>query len=191
MTYRDRDGVHVPFDADYYDVPILVHSCYKYQTTADAIVCIDPDPFEVVQEKKVCQYTDSVQTGGSQGAPVAVTKVEQEVGSDQLFFRIYVSNVGGGSVMVPSSYNQCPFDVDFQDLDKVIATVKLPHDASPDCTPKGTTSDPIRLTNGQGYIFCRFDKPAANSAYTTSLNVDLDYVYSSSIEKQMRIVNLK
>lgn len=190
MTYKDRDGVHVPFDADYYEPNILVHACYKYQTMADVMVCIDPDPYKVVEETKVCNIHD-VSVGGGQGAPIAVTNVQEEVGSDQIYFRVHVSNVGGGSVMLPGAYTGCPFDVELEDLDKVIAKIKLPYDASPDCSPKGTASDPIRLTNGAGYIFCKFRKPATESAYTSSLNVELDYTYSNSISKQIRIVNIK
>jgi hypothetical protein len=189
MTYKARD-VRVPFDADYYEPNILVHSCYDYKTTADVIVCLDPDPYKVVEEKKVCSIQNVI-VGGGQGAPVAVTKIEEEVGSDQIYFRVYVSNVGGGSVMLPRSYNDCPFDVKLDDLNKITAKIKLPYDASPDCSPKGTASDPIRLNNGNGYIFCKFRKPATDSAYTTSLNVELDYSYSDSISKQIKIINIK
>lgn len=194
MAYRDRDGVHVPFDADYYEPTILVHSCYEYKTIADPIVCIDPDPYAIVEERKVCYIRDISYgrgEGGGQGAPIAVTSVEEEVGSDQIYFRIYVANLGGGSVMLPRAYNDCPFDVEFEDLDKITAKVKLPYDASPDCTPKGTASDPIWLRNGRGFIFCKFSKPATESAYETTLNVELEYVYSSSIYKQIKIINLK
>jgi hypothetical protein len=192
MTYKDRSGVRVPFDADYYEPNILIHSCYKYETTADVMVCIDPEPYKVVEERKVCNMDSGVfSTGGSQGAPIAVTKVEEEVGSDKIYFRVYFSNAGSGSVMLPSSYSQCPFDLKLEDLDKVVATVKLPYDASPECSPKGTASDPVRLTNGQGYMFCKFAKPATQSAYTTSLNIKAEYVYSSSISKQIRIINIQ
>ena len=190
MSYRDRNGVHVPFDADYYEPRIIVHSCYEYTTVADPVVCIDPDPYALVEERKVCNVRN-VQIGGGQGAPISVTNVEEEVGSDQIYFRIYISNSGGGSVMLPRAYNDCPFDVEIDELDKITAKVKLPHDASPECSPKGTASDPIRLTNGRGYIFCKFSKPATDSAYTTNLNIELDYVYSSSIEKQIKIINIK
>ena len=190
MTYKDRSGVHVPFDADYYEPTIIAHACYDYKTIADPVVCIDPDPFEIVEEKKVCNIGD-VSLGGGQGAPVAVTRIEEEVGSDQIFFRIHIANVGDGSVMLPRAYGDCPFDVEFYELDKVVAKAKLPYDASPDCNPKGTASDPIRLVNNNGYMFCKFRKPASDSAYTTALNVELDYVYSSSVSKKIKIINIK
>ncbi|MCK4520994.1 MAG: hypothetical protein KAU20_00340 [Nanoarchaeota archaeon] len=190
MTYNDRDGVHVPFDADYYEPTIIVHSCYKYKTIADPIVCIDPDPYKVVSEKKVCTIGD-VSLSGGQGAPIAVTKIEEEVSSDKIYFRIHISNVGGGSVMTPQSYRDCPYNIEINDLDKVSAKIRLPYDSSPDCSPRGTGSDPIRLVNGRGYIFCKFRKPNTDSAYTTNLNIGLDYVYSSSISKKIKIVNIK
>jgi len=190
MSYKDRDGVHVPFDADFYEPTILIHACYKYKTIADTVVCIDPDPYKVVEERKVCTIQD-VSTGGGQGAPIAVTRIEEEVGSDNIFFRIHVSNVGGGSVMLPRAYTDCPFDIEFEELDKVTAKVKLPYDASPNCTPRGTASDPIRLTGGKGVIFCKFKKPNTASAFTTSLNVELEYTYSSSISRQLRIINIR
>jgi hypothetical protein len=190
MTYKDNDGVHVPFDADFYEPNILLHTCYEYKTIADPIVCIDPDPYDIVEEQKVCNIGDTTLSGG-QGAPIAVTKIEEEVGSDRIYFRIYIANQGEGTVMLPRAYSDCPFDVEFEELDKVVADIKLPYDASPDCSPKGTASDPIRLTDGKGYIFCKFSKPAEESAYTTSLNIELEYVYSSSISKSLKIVNLK
>jgi hypothetical protein len=190
MVYKERSGVHVPFDADYYEPNILVHACYKYKTVADPMVCIDPDPNEIVEERKVCEVGD-VSIGGGQGAPIAVTKVEEDVGSDKIYFRVYISNVGGGSVMLPGSYSSCPYDVDLEDLDKVVADIKLPYDASPDCSPSGTSSDPIRLVDGRGFIFCKFSKPATDSAYTTSLNIELDYTYSTYASRQIRIVNIE
>jgi len=190
MTYKDRDGVHVPFDADYYEPNILVHTCYKYKTIADPNVCIDPDPFEIVEERKVCKMND-ISLSGGQGAPIAVTKIDSEPSSQQVLFRVHIANEGNGKVMLPRAYSNCPFDVEFEDLDKVTAKIKLPYDSSPDCTPKGTASDPIRLTNNKGYIFCKFRKPGSESAYTTNLNIELDYVYSNSISKQIKIINLK
>ena len=54
---------------------------------ADVVVCIDPDPYSVVQEQKVCNIGD-VSVSGGQGAPIAVTRIEEEVGSDKIYFRI-------------------------------------------------------------------------------------------------------
>jgi len=189
MTYRDRDGVRVPFNQDSYKTEIVVASCYKYKTIANPSVCIDPDPYKLVQEKKACEVKD--QSLGSQGAPVAVDRIEQEIGADKIYFRIFVKNKGSGSVVIPDRYNSCPFDIGHEDINKVIVRAKLSHDASPSCTPQGTASEPLRLVNGEGMMFCTFSMPGSDSAYQSPLNIELDYVYSDSISKSIEIVNLK
>ena len=98
MTFRDNGGVNVPFGADKYSPEILVTACYRYKTIADPKVCIDPNPFRAVQERKVCEVRDQ-SLGGGQGAPVAVTKIEEQVGSDKIHFRIFIQNVGDGEVI--------------------------------------------------------------------------------------------
>ena len=189
MSYKDTDGVNVPFDYDKYETDIMVTSCYKYKTTASPTVCIDPEPYRLVQEEKVCTIKD--QSIGSQGAPVSVSRIEEEVSSDKIYFRIFIRNVGGGSVILNDKYNDCPFDLEHQDMNKVIVTAKLSHDASPICTPQGTVDDPLRLVNNQGVIFCSFSKPNTDSAYLAPLQIELSYVYSDSISKKIEIVNLK
>lgn len=190
MTYRDSDGVDVPFDYDSYKTDIIVTSCYKYTTVASPTVCIDPEPYKLVQEKKVCQISD--QGLGSQGAPVAVDRIEQEVSSDKIYFRIFIRNSGKGTVILPDKYNECPFELDHQDIDMVIVSAKISHDSSPVCNPQGTVSDPVRLVNGRGVIFCSFNKPVAvQSAYLAPLQIETSYVYSESISQRIEIVNLK
>ena len=195
-TYKDSDGVNVPSDdVDVYSTDIIVASCYKYKTQARPVVCIDPDPFAVVQEDKVCQINDNGETystGSGQGGPVSVSSIRQEVGKDRIYFRIYLRNAGGGSVIEERAFNDCPFDLKTDQIDKVKVGVRLSYDANPDCSPRGTAEDPVRLTDGQGTIFCSFTKPATTvSAFTTPLEIDLSYVYSSSIKKKIDIINLK
>ena len=188
-TYKDSDGVKVPFGYDKYETDVMVTSCYKYKTIASPTVCIDPDPHSPVQEDKVCEIKDK--SLGSQGAPVAVDRIEEEVSSDKIYFRVFVKNVGGGSVILPDKYIKCPFDLEHQDMDKVVVRAKLSHDASPRCSPQGTINDPVRLINGRGSMFCSFSKPGTDSAYLAPLQIEVDYVYSDSISKKIEIVNLK
>ncbi len=194
MSYKDLDGVIVPFDADRYPTEILVTACYRYKTFARPRVCIDPDPYSIVAEDKVCHVDDEGEIAigaGSQGAPIAVTSVKQEVGADKIYYRIYITNVGGGRVIEPNAYNFCPFDLENDEINKVYATVSLPHDSNPICTPRGDPSDPIRLQDGRGYMFCSFTLPSSGSAYWSQLHVILDYVYSQSVKTRLDVVNLR
>jgi hypothetical protein len=78
--------------------------CYGYATDASAQVCIDPDPQS--KAKKPCTM-GSISLGGGQGAPVAVTKVETTLATDQGHviptFAITLSNVGDGTPSSPGA----------------------------------------------------------------------------------------
>ena len=95
----------IQFSADEYKPIFQVTSCYRYMTEASLPVCIDPNPYLSVNQQKVCTVSDI--SGGSQGAPVAVSKVEEDVSPSKdgfgptVYFRVYVNNVGGGQVLAP------------------------------------------------------------------------------------------
>jgi hypothetical protein len=188
MDYS-ASGVSVPFGADSYPADIIVHSCYRYRTHASPIMCIDPTPYEAVSERKVCSVGNKALSGG-QGAPVAVTLVEEDVSVDTIYFKIHFKNMGDGTVISSSSYNKCPFDLKYEDINKITVNIDTSFDTGPRCTPAGTLSDPVNLINGEGFIFCSFRKPNARSAYETPLNIEAEYVYASSISKQFEIINV-
>lgn len=193
-TKEYKATVRVPMGGEKYEPTIIVHSCYMYKTIASPMVCIDPEPYEVVQERKVCEIRD-VSLGSGQGGPVAVTRVEEQVSTDKIHFRIHVSNVGGGTVIRESAYgygynDRCPLNLDFDDLDKVSVLADLAYAGAAECSPSGTSTDPVRLVNGKGVIRCSFDKPKAKSAFTTPLKIELSYAYSSTISKRLKIINL-
>ncbi len=104
----------IKFSADEYKPIFQVTSCYRYMTEASLPVCIDPNPYLSVNQPKVCTVHDI--SGGSQGAPVAVSKIEEDISPARtnslsgyadlgptVYFRIYVNNVGAGQVLAPDS----------------------------------------------------------------------------------------
>ena len=198
LNYLAR--ARVPFSGpqgnDLYRAPIIAHLCYKYKTIASPDACIDPDPFSAVQENKACrigEYGYSLPVGGGQGGPVAVSSVIEEVGADKLFFRITVTNSGGGSVIdYGSVLYDCPFNLNTNQIDRVEADVQLGIPSSPpSCTPRGDAGDPIRLYGGKGTMFCSFPKPNIDSAFLTPLQIALSYGYSTSLRKDIEIINLQ
>jgi len=187
------DQVNTPFSSEFYEPTIIAAACYKYRTIAEPLVCIDPEPYTAFDEKKVCTTNARGQTYslGSQGAPVAVTKVTQETSGSNIHFGIYIKNVGTGKVVNENVINDCPLNLDYNDVDQVLAQAKLPYDANPRCQPKGDYRDPVRLDeSGNGFIFCSFSKPASASAFQTVLQIQLDYRYLDTIQKKLQIVNI-
>ncbi|MBI2545549.1 hypothetical protein HYV81_00015 [Candidatus Woesearchaeota archaeon] len=191
-TYTAKAAVPVS-SADKYTANVLITSCYSYRTQANPVVCIDPDPFSVVRKDKVCEVRD-VGLAGGQGAPIAITKVEEEVGNNKVFFRIFISNVGNGKVMKPEivTTSKCPYGLDVLDINKVQVTqISVPSLTLDKCEPE--LSRGVTLINGQGFVFCSFNLPQdkEQTSYTTPLNIELSYGYSSSVQKQLEIVNIQ
>lgn len=190
---------------DKYEPTILVTACYPYSTMATPTVCIDPQPFEARQEK-VCNIGS--QTLKPQGAPIAITKIDQEASKGKIRFKITIENVGKGDVIwendaskLGSLIDKCsPAGgttkgiLDRKDFDKVrlnevkIGEVDLLETGK--CTPFAEdTSNIIRLFEGSGFVVCTLDGlgNGPESAYTTPIAIKASYVYRSTISKPISI----
>ncbi|MCH8003395.1 MAG: hypothetical protein IH934_02090 [Nanoarchaeota archaeon] len=195
---------------DQYDPVILATACYPYFTKASPTVCIDPFPFEH-REEKVCEI-GSV-TLSSQGAPIAVTKVEQEAATGKIQFKIHIKNVGDGDVIwnkdtsediskLDGLLNRCsPLGggiLKRKDFDRVqLESIKIGNvDMFKErkCSPFADGTDNIvKLFNGEGFVICTLnvrDLGSIQSAYTSPLNIELRYAYRSTISKQIKISKL-
>jgi len=192
LAYINFDGniVKWPPGLDQTYQNFLVTNCYLYATYAAPVVCIDPTPFS--QNRKVCVPKTFTGTKG-QGAPVAVTYVEQENTPRQAIFTIHVKNVGGGQVYDPGKLEMCspyfPGRVTSEDLNIVyVGDIRVSGDLQRlNCMP----NDFVRLnpTTGEGIIVCSYDIPFSGlkSAYETPLVVELWYGYSQTMEKKVYI----
>ncbi|HIH24426.1 TPA: hypothetical protein HA251_05305, partial [Candidatus Woesearchaeota archaeon] len=105
-TYMNYHGkiVDWPVGLDQTTQNLLLTSCYQYTTFADPIICVDPDPTS--ENRKVCT-PQSRTWGGGNGAPVAITSVEQENTPRKIIFHINVRNVGTGTVYDPGKLEKC------------------------------------------------------------------------------------
>ena len=180
-----------------YPTPILIDLTYRYKTLASPMICIDPQPGSTSVREKVCdvdRYT--VVTTGSQGAPVAVSRVETEAKPGNLLVRIFVDNVGGGRV-IPLDESKGTFDFHddpnagyrYSSLNKVkIKKVEISGIPDVTCTP-GQGDGEIDIDRGRGYILCRFDLTGlGNRVYETPLNIELEYAYQTSIRKDVEVL---
>lgn len=176
---------------DKYNPVILATACYNYETLASAQVCIDPDPYAPTRTERIC--TPSNVGLGSQGAPIAVSSVEVTPSPGKTRFKIDIQNTGGGDVFRSGSryLEKCnPYnpgltfnEVDFVEvLDVAVSDISIRES----CKPLDDEGH-IRLTNGQGSLFCEFDGAFGNSPYITPLNVILRYGYRQSIAAQVEI----
>ena len=182
-----------------YEPTLLATACYQYLTVAGPSVCIDPDPYSTITQKKVCQVQGI--TLSNQGAPVAVTKIDEEAFAKKIEFRITIKNVGGGEVIKRDSLNKCGLTGDKigrEDIDKVLLAELRVGTKILKCGPftdrvnaaiEGETGY-IRLINGEGVIICRMpssDYGESKTSYTTPMTITLIYGYRSTAERKIMI----
>jgi hypothetical protein len=191
---------------DEYNPTIMATACYPYVTKASPTVCIDPNPFDTKSEK-VC--TIGSQTLSTQGAPIAVTKIDQEAARNKIQFRIHIKNVGDGDVLKQGAdkddnkiLDKCsPLgggllgrkDFDRVEVQKImVGGVDLL--GTKKCSPFAEdTNNIMRLFDGEGFVICTLTVSklgTTQSAYTTPLNIELAYNYRSTISKPIRIQKL-
>jgi len=156
------------------DQSILVTSCYVYTTHAAPMICVDPYPESL--GRKVCTPKTIAYTKG-QGAPVAVTKIEQENTPHDIFFTIHFEKKGNGLVYDPNQLEKCnPWymekRVTLRDYDNIyLGQIRVEGDPTLiECTQ---TNSKFRLNNERGQITCRYPITyRSQSAYQTPLVVE-------------------
>lgn len=177
------DRITLPNGVDSLPQTMVLTACYEYETLASPVVCINPQLYKISGVKDACTVQDVVVSGG-QGAPVAVTKVDVNmISSDKVNFNIYVSNSGTGTVLRPgTSLSNCLSLDQFEDFNVMDYSVKMSSGSMVKCSP-----DDLRLTNGKAVIYCTF-RVSEDYAYTTPLQIKLDYNYMDTISKKVEIV---
>jgi len=183
------DTYDLPGGVPSYRTPIIVTATYLYKTVATPTVCVDPHPRSTEVREKVCRISEygSIALAGSQGAPVAITSIEEDVTSNYLLFRIYVQNVGNGLVIPIGGIQEDPnLGYDWDELNKVeVGYVSVGNVPMDDCRP----DDFIKLENNRGYMLCRVNiNNLGTTTYKAPLNVELEYGYSSSVRKDIEII---
>ncbi|NQU98340.1 hypothetical protein HQ533_02645 [Candidatus Woesearchaeota archaeon] len=174
---------------------LFVSVCYPYRTKLTDEVCIDTSHLTQDARERVCETQDKLYTG--QGAPVAVTNVEVEMQATRQVMQpsllIKIENKGSGMVLAPVTELELPKACELQkDTDKkgnwnqVKVTAHLSN-SKLSCFP-----ETVNLRDEKGFTRCTL--PANTEFYGGSLNyhatmvIDLDYVYLTSISKEIEII---
>ncbi len=163
------------------------YACYQYKTEASPVVCINPQlTFGLTDMKSGCTFYDA-QISPSQGAPLAVTKVESFYYTNQhdIEFRISVQDVSGKGVVLDSlAYGKRCLgtealkteDLNTIKVDAFMSGQKLP------CYVGETQTDKFLLQNNlnanEYSIRCVAKIDPAEPAFTTPLSITLSYGYA-------------
>lgn len=164
-----------------------VFACYQYKTAASPVVCINPmSQFEEEVVKGSCDFVDA-QISSSQGAPIAITKVETWYFSDQkeVEFKIYAKDVSGkGIVLDKQSYDKFCLGTEQltkENLDVVNFEVYMSGEKLICYSGTGEEQiDKFALSKADApAIRCRAAINPKQPAYTTPISIYLSYGYIS------------
>jgi len=163
-----------------------VIACYQYETIAIPIACINPQSQtgeEVV--KGSCDYVDA-KLSTSQGAPVAVTKVENwyYLNDNEVEFRIYLKDVSGkGSILAKESYAKFCLsgtELNTDDFNKINIEAYMGTQTMT-CYNTGseTPTSSFTMVETSPSVRCRAKIDFTKPAYTTPLSIYLTYGYAT------------
>lgn len=186
---------------------ITASVCYPYQTILSKEICIDQDYMKVLKNP-VCTNPGTY-TFSSQGAPVAITKIEADMlplgnSVTQPVFRITLRNLGKGLVITKK---------DGMTLTNLCSPIRA--DSSPDnfnilkvsawlgseenqlkCEPQDVTlwnneveitctSDPLQSVNNPA-----MQNAVGNNNYMSLLTVKAEYIYRDFVTKEIEIARV-
>jgi hypothetical protein len=181
---------YLPPSSEQFIQRIMVTSCFDYATHASAMVCVDPQPYSNVL--KACKPL-TVSAGSGQGAPVAITTIEQKPSRGKTVFTINVHHTK--KEMYDDLYDyfslyKCdPASGEMvKATDKNIVYVGYVFLSNEDITMNCIPDQIIRLDeSGNGQIMCTAAIPEGVSAYQAPLEIELWYGYSKSIYRDVII----
>jgi hypothetical protein len=181
-----------PAGQDYYTIPYSIKTCYAYTTFVSPMICIDPDPFS--DESKVCN--DFTHTwSGSQGAPVAVTRLSTQNTGKEVLIQATIKNVGIGDVWDVGYLEYCSpyFPATVTPTMKDIVYIGHMHieNRPLDCS----SSFRLRLDprTKEARLTCRYDlvnTGYVGSAYSAPLRMELWYGYEEKIDRTITVRKL-
>lgn len=164
-----QKNFYFPAEREEHEETFKVTAEYDYQTTATAQVCINPEMIGVIKTKTSCEVKP-VQFANGQGAPIAVTRIEEwlSVADNKITVRfgIYIANKGIGFPLTSIKVS-----------DAKLAGTQLECDAKE-----------VELTaKEESKVVCKAVLDRGFGAYTTPLILKLNYRYASSIYQKLKI----
>ncbi len=193
--------------SQYHDSWVSITSCYTYQTKAVETVCIDTDVFGFKRKAETPDGTRACEvkpiTLSSQGAPVAVTKIEGEMvpskDNPSLLkprFIITVRNIGSGEVIKENKVEDaCSSKAitheEWGNINIKAYLSTLEEENKLDCDIEEGSKDDgtIILKKKEDTIRCIYEEGFSDEkgVFSSPLYLILDYGYTETISREVRV----
>lgn len=183
---------YLPESLERFKQTIMVSACFTYVTRATAVLCIDPRPNS--NSAKICRAKD-VSLSGGQGAPIAVTRIQQQSSSEKVVLTIDIKHHKKNALdevyAVEGLFEKCnPHSINIvKPTDKNVVDILYVALSGIDITDTCSGNGRIRLDqSGNGQFTCKAPIGIySGAAYEAPLTVELGYGYSKNIYKDIWI----
>lgn len=204
FTATTKDLAKTDPQSEYHNSLVSITSCYEYETKAVETVCIDTDVYGFKKREKPCEVKKEGISLSSQGAPVAVTKIESEMLPDKdnpsvikPRFVVTVRNLGKGEVIKRDKVEgACSSEaVGYKEWNNIgvkayLSSIDEKNKLDCDIIKDGPRDDGnIILKQKEGSIRCMLDEGFEESkgAFASPLYIILDYGYTDTISREVKI----
>jgi len=186
VTFKAKNERRLPLDK--HKELIRIDACYKYETKASADICINPTSYvSVPQTPTVCAQNQQIGIAGGQGAPISVTRIEQntiplpEQGKYELELKFHIANLGKGIVY---GENGCKKG-GFLTVDNIIFS-KFSLNSGITCEFKEDRL--VVLDKKDNVLKCKTEIDSSMGSFITPLQITLSYWYEDKIEKTIEVL---
>ncbi|MBI4150349.1 hypothetical protein HY488_03020 [Candidatus Woesearchaeota archaeon] len=176
-------------------VKIRADVCYNYRTQTSTKVCIKGDLLRDVEGGDICKVAEEKQPQNS-GGPIHVTKLrEAPIGTGKIQLTFEIAHVGDpNDAFFNVESPECDPSIANPDRNMVFITVvsdvngRIPKCEGLQEASEDSSSGFVTLFEGAPRIVtCSIDISGIESTFEDLFEVDLEYKYMQSIEKQMLI----
>jgi hypothetical protein len=178
----------------YYDRTLSAKVCYPYQTKSNVEACVTSKRIEDSDSESVCNYNSvKLASGSVSSGPIQITSFNEELrGLSQISFKIGFENEGTGNM-----YNK---DSSCEDIDSLSAQqeknkvyIKInnvdPESISCNFPTGGGVTGYLTLSEGQEKVLVCIMDVDQTTAYTQGLDITVDYKYTETTKREIRILS--
>jgi len=166
-----------------YNPTLLITACYDYETNAAAEICLDTSPYSAKVKTNVCT-PGTVNLPSDQGAPVTISSISIEPNQNFAYIKFHIT--AQGDIFDSSEISNCNNGIAREKYGVVkLKNVYVGSTSLTECM--NVQNGNIRLINGVGTFWCKYNFPNEKGVFLKPLVVQLEYGAMSTLKEPVTI----
>jgi hypothetical protein len=203
-SFTGKNIKEIPIGKDDYAALFKIRTCYPYATEASTDICLNPSEYDYLNLNKESCKSNRVFTLSSQGAPLAVTRIEETIiPIDEIDYKVQfiidIVNKGKGDVRSLDAYQKECTGTEYLNEETEVGVFEIGEisfsdfstlasgEQNIDCGPY----DRIKLEDNKAQITCSAVIEKSRGIFQTPLKINLGYGYTIEKQKTTKIKKIK